>query len=75
MLNFPILIIFFLFSFSCFTDDYEQFSLMVEPVNDQFKEATFMANRDSKKKSLNSDVEQYFHDGHYVCPNAKCDRK
>lgn len=63
----------FLFSFSCFADDCDQFSLLVE--TDDGYDVSSMAQRENKRKNMNLDMEQYFLDGYYVCPNAKCDRK
>lgn len=74
LLNFLILIVFFSLSFSCFAVDRDQFTLLVER-DPLFKGATVQSQQEIRRKSLNLDIEQYFADGYYVCPNEKCDRK
>jgi hypothetical protein len=53
-------------------EDENQFSLLVE-MDD--KGLSMMPRREGKRKCSNLDVEQYFVDGLYACPNLKCDRK
>lgn len=60
--------LFLLFSFSWLPVDEGQFMLITDR-----DEASF--NRKGQKKTLGLDVERYFFDGYYVCPNPLCDRK